>query len=360
VETIYGPVQVDRQRYLCRECNQSFYQQSPLFDPLGQGRISESVWSVAIQFALYAPYEQVSRLLKNTWGMRVSAPRLQQEILKRGLAESQYQGAKAHAQALFADVPEPVPPSRAHGRQYVQMDGCFVHQWRQKANFEIKVGEIYSDPVLTESGRRRWIQHKEYVSFAGNSEAFGERLFSRGEAWHLSQAGDLYLLGDGAAWIKSLWSLYFPHATFLLDWWHVQKAVRRTVSELVPDPDQRTQYHEGILGPLFEGELAKALEHIRQLPDKTEKQRETQRSLMQYLLSNKEGIPNYRVVQEQGIHIGSGVIENACMDAVARRMKHRGMGWTPKGAEALSCLRTLYLNGQWQDYWQQRGIKKAA
>ena len=65
-------------------------------------------------------------------------------------------------------------------------------------------------------------------------------------------------------------------------------------------------------------------------------------------------------MKAQGVHIGSGVIENTCMDTVGRRMKHRGMGWTDRGAEAILCLRLLHLNGQWDDYRDREHPRQAA
>jgi len=48
------------------------------------------------------------------------------------------------------------------------------------------------------------------------------------------------------------------------------------------------------------------------------------------------------------------------MDTVGRRMKHRGMGWTERGADAILCLRLLHLNGHWDDYWDREHPRQAA
>lgn len=356
---LFGEVEVTRQRYRCRSCRGGFYAPNRFFDTLGERRLGEKVFEFALQLAAHVPYDQVCVLLQRLLDVRLSDSHLQREMVARGLEESARQGQVAHDQAAFRGVPEPQPPSVSRGRQYVEMDGCHVHKWHQKAGFELKVGELFTDPILTESGKRHWIEHKEYVGFAGSSAEFGERLYGCAQRWGTDEAEELYLLGDGADWIKTLWSDYFPHAQFILDWWHVQKAVWKTVRSVVRDRGERGKWAERITSALFDGQVAEALGIIGELPAQGAEEEESRDRLLGYLRRNAPGLVYYRVVQEQGIHIGSGVVENACMDTIGRRFKHRGMGWSPHGAEALLCLRILHLNGRWGDYWSQRHPKAA-
>ena len=133
----------------------------------------------------------------------------------------------------------------------------------------------------------------------------------------------------------------------------------KTVRCVSGDQEERVKWGERITSALFDGKVAEALRLIAALPAKRAKESESRDSLLGYLWQNSAGLPNYRVVQEQGIHIGSGVIENACMDTVGRRFKHRGMSWTFHGAEALLCLRLLHLNDRWDQYWSREHPKAA-
>jgi len=102
------------------------------------------------------------------------------------------------------------------------------------------------------------------------------------------------------------------------------------------------------------------LRAIKALPATTSKQEEKREALARYIGNNRHAVPHYEATKAQGIHIGSGVIENTCMDTVGRRMKHRGMGWSPDGAEAILCLRITHLNGQWDAYWNRQAQPRAA
>lgn len=322
--------------------------------------ITEEVWRLALQLALYLPYAQASDLLERMDVGTVSATSLHREVVNRGNEESARQGQRSHDEAIFRSSPDPRPPSVSLGRQYVEMDGCFVHKWRQRANFELKVGNVFRAPILIENGTRTWIPHKEYVGYFGDSERFGERLFSFAERWSISEAEELYVLGDGASWIRSLHSQYFPHGQLILDWWHVQNAAWKAVGSLVSDECDRRRWGQMLTGSLFAGEVDQALRTIEELPATTANREEKRAGLARYIRSNRRWIPNYQATKDQGIHIGSGVIENTCMDTVGRRMKHRGMGWTDHGAEAMLCLRLIHLNGQWDHYWNTQHPARAA
>jgi hypothetical protein len=360
VKALCGPVEMERPRYRCPGCDKSFYAPNAFYDSLGTRSVTEGVWNIGLQLGVHVPYARTSQLLERFFGVKVSAAALHGEMVTRGMFESERVGKSAHDQATFRSLPDPAPPSVSSCRRYVEMDGCYVHRWCQKGSFELKVGSVFRDPVLEENRNRKWIEHKEYVGYFGDSETFGERLFSCGERWGISEAEELYVLGDGASWIRSLHSQYFPHGQLILDWWHVQKAVRTTVRSVVSNESQRQGYGDAITSALYEGDVDRALKMIEQLPRSTAKRREESAALKHYLHSNRHAIPNYGATKEQGIHIGSGVIENTCMDTVGRRMKHRGMGWTDHGAEAILSLRFIHLNGQWDDYWAREHPAQAA
>ena len=71
-----------------------------------------------------------------------------------------------------------------------------------------------------------------------------------------------------------------------------------------------------------------------------------------YFESNKERM-RYPEFREQGLFIGSGVIEAGCK-TVLGRLKRSGMFWTVRGANAIIALRCCELSGRFEDYWESR------
>ena len=73
-----------------------------------------------------------------------------------------------------------------------------------------------------------------------------------------------------------------------------------------------------------------------------------------YIYNNWESIVNYQQMQKDGYLVASSLVEKAADVVIAKRQKKRqGMHWCHRGAEAVSALRTLWLNGEdWGSYWE--------
>ena len=52
----------------------------------------------------------------------------------------------------------------------------------------------------------------------------------------------------------------------------------------------------------------------------------------------------------KGFPIASGAVEGACRHLVKDRLERTGMRWVPEGAQAMLNLRSLWINGEWDDY----------
>ena len=78
--------------------------------------------------------------------------------------------------------------------------------------------------------------------------------------------------------------------------------------------------------------------------------------LIGYLQARAPWIPNYHQRRIDLQYIGSAHVEKANDLIVARRQKNRGMQWSEATSDALAALRTLMLNGGWEQYWQQREV----
>jgi hypothetical protein len=74
------------------------------------------------------------------------------------------------------------------------------------------------------------------------------------------------------------------------------------------------------------------------------------RKEINYFETNKERM-RYPQFREQGLFVGSGVIEAGCK-TVLGRLKQSGMFWTLRGANAIIALRCCQLSGRFEDYWE--------
>jgi hypothetical protein len=78
--------------------------------------------------------------------------------------------------------------------------------------------------------------------------------------------------------------------------------------------------------------------------------RETVDKVAAYLRRNRKYM-KYDEYLRQGLPIASGCVEGACKNLIKDRMERSGMRWSLQGAEAMIQLRSLYLSGDLDDYW---------
>jgi hypothetical protein len=79
--------------------------------------------------------------------------------------------------------------------------------------------------------------------------------------------------------------------------------------------------------------------------------------ICRYFENNNERM-RYDEYLEKGYPIASGVIEGACRHIVKDRLERTGMNWTIPGAQAMLQLRSIYINGQWEEFIKYRIAKE--
>jgi hypothetical protein len=62
----------------------------------------------------------------------------------------------------------------------------------------------------------------------------------------------------------------------------------------------------------------------------------------------------YPKFRQQGLFVGSGVIEAGCKTLIATRLKRSGMFWTVRGANAVIAVRCCRHSREFDDYWESR------
>ena len=87
------------------------------------------------------------------------------------------------------------------------------------------------------------------------------------------------------------------------------------------------------------------------LPKLTSQERKRVDTCARYLLNNATYL-KYDDYLKAGLPIGAGVIEGACRHLIKDRMDITGARWTMRGAEAVFPLGSLYISGDWDEYWQ--------
>jgi hypothetical protein len=166
------------------------------------------------------------------------------------------------------------------------------------------------------------------------------------------------VLADGARWIRNWFAglaALRATSTMILDWWHLRKRCADLGSMICHGRKAKA----ALLGPvdrhLWRGEVDAAiavLEGYRAQARNGERLTE----LIVYLHERRAYIPNYSQRRRERQYIGSGHAEKANDLIVAKRQKGAGMHWSLATSDALAALRTLMLNGGWDQYWRHRQV----
>ena len=144
------------------------------------------------------------------------------------------------------------------------------------------------------------------------------------------------MISDGASWIANwIGRLKWSRIAHILCWYHLCKRVTEGLSGLGVPKEERQIWQKKILGHLWKGETAKAIEILNGLilhcrvPSRL-------KELVEDLKRKESWIVNYQLRHEQRLWIASTKVEKWNDNAVSARCKKNGMAWKEKGVFAIA------------------------
>ena len=149
----------------------------------------------------------------------------------------------------------------------------------------------------------------------------------------------LVAITDGATSIKNeLKTIFGQDFTHILDWYHLQKKLKETMTMILPKKYREDQC-QNMLNLLWNG---KSIETIAYLEGISAKNDDAKAMLIKYLDKNEHTIIDYARRKLAGKTIGSGRTEKQNDILVAKRQKYNGMAWSPKGSLAITLVTANY------------------
>lgn len=340
--TLLGTVALERVRLRCERCGAERY---PLDEALALEPGMKHTLGVrerALWAATEVSYEKSERFLAKFTGLEVSRGTIHALAREEG-EQLLAQDAQAR-QAVFEHGQPPPPPARQPRQLFIQVDGTGVRNRATRTSMETKIGVIFSERARVARNRIELVDKRALASLEP-AEAFGESLWLEAVRHGVEQAEQVVFVSDGAAWIKGVYATHFPQALYVLDLWHLERALRLGLGAEHPEIP-------AMVADAVAGRPEEILLRLRRLAIRapTAEARATVRGLIEYVEANAEGI---RSLPRAPLW-GSGPVEKQADVLVARRFKTRGMSWYRRGAAALQRLRVLKANGDWDRYWADR------
>ena len=179
---------------------------------------------------------------------------------------------------------------------------------------------------------------------------FAKRLEREARRRRLYDAKKLVVITDGAEWIRNTCEELFGDMTitFVLDVFHALEYASKAVNAIYRGENQSKRLFEEFKASILAGAAARV---IRELDPFREQFKEAEECCRYF--SNAVDRMHYDQYRNDGLQIGSGVVEGGCKQ-VRARLKQTGARWLKNGANAMLALRTVVLNQRLTDFLDWR------
>jgi hypothetical protein len=159
--------------------------------------------------------------------------------------------------------------------------------------------------------------------------------------------------GQEALWAARWCHLPARNTTDILDLLHVTPRVWQAAHLFHAEKSAEAEQcvRQRVLR-ILEGKVDLVVRGLREMGTKrnlTGSKKATLAKVCAFFENNRERM-HYDQYLAKGYPIASGVIEGACRHLVKDRMERAGMHWTRSGAQAMLEVRSVYINGDWDQY----------
>lgn len=361
VLTAVGEAHCLRPYYLCDGCHRGQFPVDAALD-IEDTELSPGVRRMMAAVGHEAAFDRGREQMKLLAGLTVTTKAVERtaEAIGESIESSQKQ---ERLRAMQLELP--IPMGGRIPVLYVEMDGTGIPVVRKETEGrvgkqkgepshtrEAKLGCVFTQTHVDEEGYA--IRDEASTSYVGRIEScdeFGRRLYA--EAWRRgwARAEKQVVLGDGAEWIWNQAELHFPGAIEIVDLYHARQHLWDLSAKLYPNdsPAQR-RWVMVRKDKLDDGKIEALIRLLRAAASSDPDLEDEIRKEINYFETNKERM-RYPQFREQGLFVGSGVIEAGCK-TVLGRLKQSGMFWTLRGANAIIALRCCQLSGRFEDYWE--------
>ena len=157
----------------------------------------------------------------------------------------------------------------------------------------------------------------------------------------LWDVADLYLTTGG-----------HPGDAEVLDIMHVAEYLWDAAAALETHREHQEAFFHDKMGRILRGEVRAVITNLRLLATRRQLRGERRKSITaacRYFENNADRM-HYDEYLRKGYPIASGAVEGACRHLVKDRLERTGMRWVREGAQAMLNIRSLWINGEWNDY----------
>jgi hypothetical protein len=377
--TVLGPVTVKRAYYYDKHCKKGYCPKDVALDIM-ETSFSPGMRRIMGWVGALRPFGLGHEDIKEMAGIEVNSKEIERISYQLGTEVEEYFNFKynykngadlpllaASASSASSTNNNNIIKWKSIQKMYICMDGTGVpavkkeikdrrgkHEDGLAKTREAKLGCVFTQTTVDEKGLPvRDEGSTTYVGYIETAEDFGDRIYAEALSRGLESAQKVCVIGDGAAWIWNIADFHFKGAIQIIDLYHAREHYWHVAKEIFSDKNTIKAWTEQRRKELDLGEVEKVIAAIKQISPTTEEEKEIMEKEINYFKKNKERM-RYKDFKNQGLFIGSGVVEAGCRSVIGLRLKQSGMHWTVPAANNIIALRCCILSNKWEDFWEYR------
>jgi hypothetical protein len=372
--TLVGVVKWTRRVGRCpKQCLGS--QSMPFDSVLGIGRYQKTsieLVRLASLLVVFVPFELASQLLQQLTGLEVGAATIWQWVQSVGSQAMIQLDEQLSDFEMGGTVPSEITDAeRAVMPLVIAADGVLVpfrpHGGSPKGKRvfqEVKVAVLarlgsHLNRVGTAVTR---LYQRRVVALLGNLEALQTRLCLEAARQGINEAPQVVWISDGARGFWRLFEASFAHcAVGILDFYHAAQHLWQAAEAYQDGNPDRTPkiWFERMRHQLRQGYIHRILKELLWLSSPQSSTSDVTKSellkVYNYLHDHlKHG--QYHQFKQQGLPLGSGMVESACKWLITQRFKGTGMRWSEAGFNTLLHLRVAWVNQRFDALFSEQPL----
>ena len=322
VISIFGEIDFKRRYYLDKQTNERVYLLDEYFKIAPKERLLENVETRLVEEAIETNYEKAGKTV--AYKTEISKQTVMNKISE-----------------LNINIDEP----KVFNKKEVDTIYCIAdedHVHLQKGGIEEPRLIVVYDSILKDGKRTKLCNKKHFGGvYKGRIDDLWEEVLTYiNSTYDLDKVKNIYILGDGANWIKTGLE-WLPKSINVLDKFHLMKAVNGIVGKETKDNKLKVaEYKRRIYRSFYSLNFNETKEIVYEIlaEEMEEITRKRKEKLLRYILNNKEGITNLYKYQKE-LHGCSA--EGHISHLYSARLSSRPLGWKTKNVDNMSRLRIV-------------------
>jgi len=359
--TTLGAVPFRRSFYQCEPCRQSRFPDDERLDIVNTS-YSPGVRRLMARAGSQTQFEQAAEDLHCYAGLQIEPREIervaeevgrqveqwlsqeQEQIVQAGLSVPPQLKPGAKFYISFDGTGVPVRESELVGRRGKQADGSARTR-------EVKLGCVFTQVGLDKEGHpQRDPDSTTYVGAIESSTLFGWRMYAEALRRGLEQAQTVIVLTDGQRYNHTITQTHFPGAVHIVDLFHAYEHLT-LIARILWGPEAESP--KAWRNLLEAGDIKRLVAKVgKDLPSSPKAKKSLCKELGYF--QNNASCMRYAEYRERDFFVGSGVVEAGCRTVIGERLKHSGMRWSVRGANAIIALHCCIMSGRFEDFWASR------